>query len=423
MGFTYVPKKIDYSINPKWTWGFLTIAEANADFIFDVGVGLRLPIRVDITAPNPDTMVSVGGQNNFTTSITPLDFTAQDYERLGIPAEDGHEFFAREKLLFELKAWFLGLSLVDYKLGSDLDMGKACQTKLGINCQDFVTPFGSDEYGVPRKFPIPSVDFSPEETGIKYSLVKNIEIGLGLRIEPQLGSDMITSEWVSANHPAVRGSITYEVAYPAQYSFGGELTNGIGVTHLENKEVIMLDNYKFHLNRQVIALLGNLHFEFFGHDVYQTRYLKIVDFNFSSIFGEPVLAQHRGSPGVVFSWDRTPISEINATMVKPAIVKVANASDANSTLLTVSTDKATYSQGETVIISGHTSNATQQILLQVFNPKGAAYRFDLISGPSITADGHFKYLLKIGGKLGSSGIYKIILSESGQRAETAFSFN
>lgn len=87
--------------------------------------------------------------------------------------------------------------------------------------------------------------------------------------------------------------------------------------------------------------------------------------------------------------------------------------------IAVKTDKSFYTAEETITISGRVSNVTesQDVLIQIFNPDGAAFRFDQVS-PS--ADGSFSYLLKISGPLGISGLYKVTAAYSGSAASASF---
>ena len=89
--------------------------------------------------------------------------------------------------------------------------------------------------------------------------------------------------------------------------------------------------------------------------------------------------------------------------------------------ITVKTDKASYSIGSTVIISGEVSDALlvdgQQITLQVFNPASAAYRFDPITPKD---DGTYSYSMPVGGPLGVSGEWDVRVTYGGQIAETTF---
>lgn len=78
----------------------------------------------------------------------------------------------------------------------------------------------------------------------------------------------------------------------------------------------------------------------------------------------------------------------------------------------------------TVVISGNVgTNATgQPLLLQVYNPNGAAYRIDQIPAADIDADGSYSYELKVGGNLGINGEYDVRATYSGVTRETTFNF-
>lgn len=422
MGFSYVPHKIDYLINPKLKVLWLTVAEAKAGFLLDVGFGLRLPVRVDVLPPSLGSVSTPEGQYDFTTKITPLDFSAQDYEKLGIPAENGHEFFARADLFLGFKLWFLEVPVVNLAIDKNVDVGNYCSVETGVDCQDFVTPFGTDENGIPRDFHLPPILLSPNDTGLQLNL-HAISLGLGLKIDPQLGSDKITADWTYTGRSSAKGQVTYVGSSPMQFSFGqvpaGDFHVGYGNT---GPESMILDNYRFYLNRQIIMVLGNLQLDFFGHKVYETSYKKLHEFNLSSIFGEPSLGQHKGTQGVLVSWNPSamPLAVANNTIAKPEVIKMAGS---NMTSLTVSTDKRAYVTGETIAISGHIDQKGQPTLLQVFNSKGAAYRFDVIPALTLDPDGMYTYYLKVGGKIGIPGTYRIILTQGDQRAETTFSFN
>jgi predicted secreted protein with PEFG-CTERM motif len=89
--------------------------------------------------------------------------------------------------------------------------------------------------------------------------------------------------------------------------------------------------------------------------------------------------------------------------------------------ISVQTDKASYSAGSTVIITGEIADALivegRQVALQVFNPADAAYRFDPIVPED---DGTFSYSMPIGGPLGVSGEWEVKVTYNGQVAETTF---
>lgn len=91
--------------------------------------------------------------------------------------------------------------------------------------------------------------------------------------------------------------------------------------------------------------------------------------------------------------------------------------------LTVATDKTDYTTGDDITISGNVGTPTgQPVLVQVFNPNGAAYRFDQIKASDIGADGSYSYMLKVGGNLGITGEYNVKVSYNGASKETTFNF-
>ncbi len=97
------------------------------------------------------------------------------------------------------------------------------------------------------------------------------------------------------------------------------------------------------------------------------------------------------------------------------------AAHAQSSGLTVSTDKTAYSTADTIKISGNVgvTPTGQPLVLRVFNPNGAAYRFDQVMP---AADGSYTYDLKVGGNLGVSGPYKVSVSYNGASKDATFTF-
>ena len=91
-----------------------------------------------------------------------------------------------------------------------------------------------------------------------------------------------------------------------------------------------------------------------------------------------------------------------------------------STSQAIETDKRQYVQYEQVRISGNVGaiRGEQPVFLQVFNPAGAAYRFDIVY-PG--ADGSFTYSMKIGGELGAAGTYAVKATYYGTEMKTSFS--
>lgn len=89
--------------------------------------------------------------------------------------------------------------------------------------------------------------------------------------------------------------------------------------------------------------------------------------------------------------------------------------------IAVSTDKSFYESGETVLVSGNMQNAAadSQVLIQIFNPNGAAYRSEMIP---LEDDGTFSYSFAIEGPLGVSGRYRVAASYGELPAYTSFYF-
>ena len=301
MGFSYVPTKIEEKVRAEVkVLRIFTIAAAEAELLLDVAYGLRLPVNVDVT--RPESMVA-GREYFLETSITPLDFAAEDYEKMGLPAENGHEFFARVEGFAGLKGWLFNSLIIDESIDTEMDIGKECSIQTGIDCQNFVTPFGLDEGGIPREFPIPSLYLSPDDTGLELGFAP-ITVGVGLKIDPEVGADNISAEWTASGDASANGTIVYTKASPAQYPIGpiiatGDFgSNSAGQEYSNNTVAITLDSYGFHLTRQIIGLYGNLQLELLGRDLVQSKYYELYKFNFASIFGEPVLGQHEGVRGI-----------------------------------------------------------------------------------------------------------------------------
>lgn len=89
--------------------------------------------------------------------------------------------------------------------------------------------------------------------------------------------------------------------------------------------------------------------------------------------------------------------------------------------VTVHADRPFYHAEEEITISGRVGNVTagQPVLIQIFNPDGAAYRFDQVSPGS---DGSFSYSLTIAGPLGISGTYRVTALHGSSSANASFYF-
>lgn len=88
---------------------------------------------------------------------------------------------------------------------------------------------------------------------------------------------------------------------------------------------------------------------------------------------------------------------------------------------TVETDNTAYSTGEDITVSGNVGRTPtgQPLLIQVYNPNGAVYRFDQVA---VQTDGSYSYTFRVGGNLGVSGEYEVRVSYAGSTANTTFDF-
>jgi len=88
---------------------------------------------------------------------------------------------------------------------------------------------------------------------------------------------------------------------------------------------------------------------------------------------------------------------------------------------TVTTDNTDYVTGEDITVSGNVGQTPtgQPLLIQVFNPNGAAYRFDQVD---VASDGSYTYTLVVGGSLGVSGEYEVRVTYGGVTRTTTFDF-
>ena len=108
-----------------------------------------------------------------------------------------------------------------------------------------------------------------------------------------------------------------------------------------------------------------------------------------------------------------------ASVASVALISTANA---QTTSVTVTTDKTAYISGEKITISGTVTNVQegQPVLIQVFSPKVALVRTDPVT---VAADGSWTYTFPSGGKLmGDSGAYEVRATYRGVTQEASFDF-
>jgi predicted secreted protein with PEFG-CTERM motif len=88
---------------------------------------------------------------------------------------------------------------------------------------------------------------------------------------------------------------------------------------------------------------------------------------------------------------------------------------------TVKVDKDSYGIGEEIMISGTVPAVIEgvPVAIQVFNPRNTMYTIDQVTP---NADGTYSATIKVGGKLGISGIYTVKATYSNQSVQTQFEF-
>jgi hypothetical protein len=94
----------------------------------------------------------------------------------------------------------------------------------------------------------------------------------------------------------------------------------------------------------------------------------------------------------------------------------------SSQSLTVRTDASAYRIGDTITISGTVGlvKPDQPLLVQVWNPNGILSRTDPVE---VSPDGSYVYELKVGGKIGVEGGYRVVVTYDKIQSETTFNFS
>jgi predicted secreted protein with PEFG-CTERM motif len=109
-----------------------------------------------------------------------------------------------------------------------------------------------------------------------------------------------------------------------------------------------------------------------------------------------------------------------ASVASVALVSTANA---QSTAVTVTTDKQSYAQDDQITISGTVTNIQQgqPVLIRVNNPNGALVRTEPVT--NVAADGSWSYTFPAGGPLMSpAGEYTVLATYRGITEEATFEY-
>jgi Ca2+-binding RTX toxin-like protein len=135
------------------------------------------------------------------------------------------------------------------------------------------------------------------------------------------------------------------------------------------------------------------------------------DKSYSTLLSLPISLPEVDGYSVIVSYDGNDI-EVHFDVIGKA---------SSGEVITLRTDRSTYSAGPTIRIMGEIADNEvkpgQQVLLQIFNPDDAPYRFDPITPES---DGSYSYSLIVGGPLGVNGEWYVKATYGKAVAETTF---
>jgi hypothetical protein len=267
LGFTFTGPAIDYTIEEKFETcviACVTWAEFKAGFALDWGLGLRLPMEVNLNSPDP---VTEGVSFNPTTSIAGRDWSAADFTAAGVPAENGNEFVMRFELFLGGSIKILGAEI----LGANIDETIA-------ESRSFATPFGPDS-----SFPLPTLNVPVWEPDLT---VADLSFGFGFK--PNLTSDEITANWSAGGDATGAGTVTYTDDNVA-FTFGPvNPVDGPGQADL------LLKSYRYWFSQFLMEISAFIDFDVFGFDAARID-IPITDFDLSFITGNLYVAAHDGT--------------------------------------------------------------------------------------------------------------------------------
>lgn len=184
MGFTIVGPNLHYILDPCVDIGLVEVC-AVADFGFDYGLGLRLPMQIGMTLP--ESMLEGSASTGSTTALG-LNWLPGRYGLAGVPQELGNEFVMR---------LFFGV-----EINLTVDGSSVYSTTFGINenhSKSFASPFGPG-----ATFDLPPIDIPLWGYDI---VVAGVEIGV--RLTPQLGSDRFDARWQVSGEGTGSGNLSY----------------------------------------------------------------------------------------------------------------------------------------------------------------------------------------------------------------------
>lgn len=264
MGFTYTGPHIDYHIEDSLEVLGIEIYYFWAGFELDWALGLRLPGQASLTGP--DQMVQ-GSPYSLSSALTPLDWSATNYSNTGVAAEDGNEFVLRMNFKVGVEGHLFGTDLCPW-----------CHVEVDIDeSKSFTTPFGPGAY-----FPIPPANIPIYEWDLAV-----FYFGVGLQVQPNLGSDKVTADWQASGDASGSGQITFsQPGVPV--TFGPVNACNLGPT---NDAQIQLTEFRYWFNQFLIELSAYLEFKLFDYGVWNPTY-SIAEFDLSPLTAGLYLGAH-----------------------------------------------------------------------------------------------------------------------------------
>jgi hypothetical protein len=276
-------------------------ATATMKFSSRLDLTMRLPVTVKLDMPD----VIEPSRDYFPkASLTPRDFSESQYAALGLLGTQGDELAADMAFDVDIILSVLGSDPLTWHEATNIDIAEIC------GCADFTTPFGLDENGKPREFPMHDIRLPPRETGFSFevdTLSVSGKFGLGLRFVPDFDPTNISAEWLAVGDSLVgptSGEITFTAASPTRFPFGPLRSSGSG-TDIEFGEAdIALDSFKFNLDRFTLEFAARL--QFYGtalgfNDPVVNSYFEVFEFDARGLVppgSDPYISQVQGTGGI-----------------------------------------------------------------------------------------------------------------------------
>ncbi len=304
MGFTYTGPRVRYILEqsleiPILFFGSIEVYYVKAGLEIDWDLGLRLPGKAIINSPD---QLSRGNMSFIDSSLTPLDWSADQYNDFGVEPGDGNEFLLRLAFFVGLQVEILDEDLCDA-------VGLICNLQMDIDrSATFPMPFGTGSH-----FPIP-----PAEIEIKQFHAGLFSWKVGLEVLPLLGSKKITANWNASGAGSGNGTITYSEA-GAPVALGPINTCAAGQAE---QVKIELNNFQYHFNQFLIELAAKSVLSIdpikilLPNGISWPARQPITRFDLSPIFGSVGLkaGAHRQCDWAFHCWDAGPANIVDLSI-------------------------------------------------------------------------------------------------------------